>query len=146
MSWWKQPSMNFEDAVLCHSEWKRRLHEYAESPDHSLKVDEVAASDRCKTGKWIRGEGRKYSVYPEYAKLIAEHARFHKAAAEIVRRADCGDDMRGEFALGVGSEFSLASSAVVLALMDMKRRHEMEERSRQEPAQSARGRAAGGRE
>jgi methyl-accepting chemotaxis protein len=97
----------------------------------------------AKLGKWIRGEGRTYSAYPEFAKLTAEHTRFHKAAAEIVIRADRGEDVKGEFALGVGSEFSLASSAVVLALMDVKRRHEMEERSKQDLSR-ARGQAAGG--
>jgi methyl-accepting chemotaxis protein len=104
----------------------------------------VAATDRCKLGQWIRGEGRNCSGYPEFAKLVAEHARFHKAAGEIVKRADNGEDVSGEFALGVGSEFSLASSSVVLALMDMKKRHEMRERRGHEPGQSARGHAAGG--
>lgn len=143
MAWWKKPSMSFDDAVICHSEWKRKLYNYGMNPDHSLTRDEVAANDRCKLGKWIRGEGRQYSVYPEFAKLTAEHTRFHKAAAEIVGRADRGEDVKGEFAVGVGSEFSLASSAVVLALMAMKRRHEMEERSKQEISR-ARGEAAGG--
>jgi hypothetical protein len=74
--------------------------------------------------------------------MAAEHTRFHKAAAEIVRRADCGEDVSGEFALGVGSEFSLASSAVVLALMDMKRRHETREHGgRQQDRLHEQGRA-----
>jgi hypothetical protein len=143
MAWWKKASMSFDDAVVSHSEWKRKLYDYGMNPDHSLTSAEVAANDRCKLGKWIRGEGRRYSGYPEFAKLIAEHTCFHKAAAEIVSRADSGEDVRGEFALGVGSEFSLSSSAVVLALMDMKRRHELRERSDQEPTRP-RGQAAGG--
>jgi methyl-accepting chemotaxis protein len=120
--------MSFDDAVNSHSEWKRTLYEYAAHPDGSMKMSEVAENDRCKLGQWIRGDGKKYSAYPEFARLAAEHTRFHKAAAEIVRRVDCGEDVSGEFALGVGSEFSLASSSVVLALMDMKRRHEMQGR------------------
>lgn len=143
MGWWKKTSLSFEDAVHLHSEWKRKLHEYARNPDDSLNVAEVAANDRCKLGKWIRGEGRKYSDYPEFARLAAEHTRLHTSAAEIVRRANCGEDVSGDFALGVGSEFSLASSAVVLALMDMKRRHELEERDGSEPRRAARGHAAG---
>ena len=135
--------MSFEDAVHCHSEWKRKLHNYVMNPDHSLKISEVAENDRCKLGKWIRGEGRRYAGHPEFAKLAAEHTRLHKAAAEIVRRADCGEDMRSEFALGVGSEFSLASSSVVLALMDMKRRHAQQEQSKHE-LREARSQAAGG--
>ncbi len=140
---WKRTSMSFDDAVVCHSEWKRKLQNYVAHPDQRLKPDEVAANDRCKLGKWLRGEGRKCSVYPEFAKLVAEHTRLHKAAVEIVNRANGGEDVSGEFALGVGSEFSLASSAVVLALMDMKRRHETREQSGHEPDHAARGHAAG---
>jgi hypothetical protein len=128
----KKRSMSFDDAVISHSEWKRKLHEYAAHPNGSMTIAEVAENDRCKLGQWIRGDGKKYSAYPEFAVLAAEHTRFHKAAAEIVRRVNCGEDVRGEFALGVGSEFSLASSAVVLSLMDMKRRHEMQEYGRRE--------------
>jgi hypothetical protein len=140
---WKKASMSFEDAVVSHSDWKRKLHDYVGHPDKSLNLSEVAANDRSRLGKWIRGEGRKYSVYPEFAKLVAEHTRFHKAAAEIVSRADSGEDVSGEFALGVGSEFSLASASVVLALMDMKKRHEMQASSRHKSDQAARGHAAG---
>jgi hypothetical protein len=130
----KKRSMSFDDAVNCHSDWKNRLHDYVASPDHSLRVEDVAADHKSKLGQWIRGEGKKYSAYPEFARLMAEHTSFHKAAAEIVRRADRGEDVSGEFALGVGSEFSLASSVVVLALMDMKKRHEMQEQGAREQA------------
>ncbi len=138
---WKKMSMNFDDVVVRHSAWKRKLHGYIAHPDQSLNAREVAADDRCKTGKWLRGEGRRYSVHPEYAKLVAEHARFHRAAAEIVGRANNGEDVSGEFVLGVGSEFSLASAAVVLALMDMKRRDEIQEQSRLDPGHVTPGRS-----
>ena len=124
--------MTFDDAVNSHSEWKRKLHTYVSKPDGSLNVIEVESNNKCKLGRWIRGDGRKYAGFPEFARLIVEHTRFHKAAADIVRRADLGQDVSFEFALGVGSEFSLASSAVVLAIMDMKRRHELQSRQQQE--------------
>jgi chemoreceptor zinc-binding protein len=129
----KKTSMSFDDAVNCHSEWKKRLHDYVANPDHSLRVEDVAADHKSKLGQWIRGEGKQYSAYPEFARLTAEHTSLHKAAAEIVRRADRGEDVSSEFALGVGSEFSLASSVVVLALMDMKKRHELREHGGREP-------------
>jgi methyl-accepting chemotaxis protein len=124
--------MTFDDAVNCHSEWKRRLQAYVSNPDQSINVDDVGSNNKCKLGRWIRGEGRKYAGFPEFAKLIVEHTRFHKAAADIVRRAHGGQDVGFEFALGVGREFSLASSAVVLAIMDLKRRHEAQSKQQQE--------------
>jgi hypothetical protein len=124
--------MTFDDAVVCHSEWKRKLQAYVSNPDGSMSLGEVAATNKCRLGRWIGGKARKYAAFPEFARLIAEHTRFHKAAADIVTRADLGHDVSFEFALGVGSEFSLASSAVVLAIMDMKRRYEMQSRQQQE--------------
>jgi methyl-accepting chemotaxis protein len=129
---WGKTSMTFDDAVNCHSEWKRKLRAYVSHPDGGMNVDEVGSNNKCKMGRWIRGDGRKYAAFPEFARLIAEHTRFHKAAADIVRRADRGQDVSSEFALGAGSEFSLSSSAVVLAIMDMKRKHEAQSRQQQE--------------
>ena len=116
--------MNFDDAVAAHSDWKRKLNSYLQKPDHSLRADEVEADDRCVLGKWLKGEARKYSALPEFAKLTAEHARFHKAAADVVRRVDCGQDVSADLAIGRGSEFGRASSSVVLALMGLKKKYE----------------------
>ena len=124
--------MTFDEAVNCHSQWKRKLQAYLSNPDGSINVEEVGSNTKCKLGKWIRGDGRKYSGFPEFAKLIAEHTRFHKAAADLLSRADRGQDVNFEFDLGAGSEFSLASSAVVLAIMDMKKRYEVQSRQQQE--------------
>jgi hypothetical protein len=116
--------MNFDDAVAAHSEWKRKLNSYVQKLDQSLKADEVAANDRCTLGQWLKGEAQEYSALPEFAKLTAEHTRFHKAAADVVRRVDSGQDVSADMAIGGGSEFGRASSAVVLAIMGMKKKYE----------------------
>lgn len=117
--------MNFDDAVAAHSEWKRKLNAYVQKPDHSLKAAEVGADNRCVLGRWLEGEARKYSAFPEFAKLTTEHTRFHKAAEDIVNKADRGQDVSAALVLGGGSEFGRASSAVVLAIIDMKRKFEV---------------------
>ncbi|MGA9472048.1 MAG: CZB domain-containing protein [Terriglobales bacterium] len=129
---WGKTSMTFDEAVNCHSEWKRKLQTYLSNPDGSIDVEEVGSNNKCKLGKWIRGDGRKYAGFPEFARLIAEHTRFHRAAVDLMSRANRGQDVSFEFALGVGNEFSLASSAVVLAIMDMKKRYEVQSRQQQE--------------
>ena len=116
--------MNFDDAVAAHSEWKRKLNSYVQNPDYSLNAAEVAADDRCVLGQWLKGEAQKYSALPEFAKLRAEHTRFHKAAADIVSRVDRGQDVSPDLAIGGGSEFGRASSAVVLAIVGMKKKYE----------------------
>jgi methyl-accepting chemotaxis protein len=112
--------MNFDDAIRAHTEWKVKLSSYLEKRDGSLKAAEVTLDNKCALGQWIYGDGVKHSALPEYSKLKNEHARFHKAAAEVIRHADSGKETKSETALGGKSEFSSASTAVVQALMAMK--------------------------
>lgn len=112
--------MNLDDASRVHVEWKIKLSRYLSNPDGSLKAAEVAQEDRCELGKWILGEGMKHSQIEIFRKLREEHARFHRAASEVVDKADQGKFLREEIALGSQSEFSLASNAVVSAIMGLQ--------------------------
>jgi methyl-accepting chemotaxis protein len=116
----KENGVNFDEAITAHSAWKTKLSAYLAKPDHSLKVTDVAADDKCKLGQWIKGEGHKHSSLPEFSKLVTEHTRFHKAAGEVIRKADSGQKVTDEVALGAKSEFSSASSSVVSAIMYLK--------------------------
>lgn len=117
--------MNFDQAIAAHSEWKHKLAAYLKKPDHSLKAADIAQDNQCELGKWLAGEGRKHSNLPEYNTVKADHARFHKVAADVVRRADAGKDVSEEVMLGAKSEFVAASSAVVRSLMALKSKVEV---------------------
>lgn len=112
--------MNIDEAISAHAKWKMKLSSYISKPDHSLQASAVGTDNGCDLGKWLHGEGKKYSRIPEYAKLISDHARFHETAAEIVRKANSGQKVTDEVALGSKSKFAAASSAVVMSLMAMK--------------------------
>jgi len=112
--------MNFDEAIAAHSAWKRILSDYLVKHDGSLKPQEVSVDNKCPLGQWIHGEGLQYSKLPEYATLKSEHARFHKITADVVRRADSGESVTEETALGSKSEFRAASAAVVSAIVQMK--------------------------
>ena len=114
--------MNFDTAIESHAAWKMKLAAYLANPDHGLKASAIEVDDQCDLGKWLRGEGQKYSQSAEFSKLVSAHTQFHKAAAEVVRRADSGQNVKEEVALGARSEFAQASTAVVKALMMMKAR------------------------
>lgn len=114
--------MDFDEAIKAHSAWKLKLSGYLRKPDGSLKVSDIQVDNKCQLGQWIYGDGAKYSSLPEFQKLKTEHARFHKAAANVVMKADSGQDTSEETALGGKSDFSSASSAVVFAIMEMKRK------------------------
>lgn len=112
--------MNFADAMKAHSDWKMKLSVYLAKPDGSIKAADVAVDNKCALGQWIHGEGKKHAALPEFALLKKEHARFHVAAADVVRKADSGQDTSQEIALGGNSAFAAASSAVVGAILTMK--------------------------
>jgi hypothetical protein len=114
--------MNFDEAIKAHSAWKMKLSDYLKKPDKSLKASEVCLDNKCALGQWIYGDGKKWSTLAEYETLKKEHARFHKAAAEVVTKADSGKDTSEETALGSKSEFAMASTAVVTAIMSIKRK------------------------
>jgi methyl-accepting chemotaxis protein len=97
-----------------------RLASYLKKPDQSLQPTEIALDTKCDLGTWLVGEGMRFSSRQEFAKLKAEHARFHKATAKVVRRANTGGVVTQELLLGSKSEFVAASTAVVQALMTMK--------------------------
>jgi len=112
--------MNFDEAINSHSKWKTKLASYLAKPDQSIQPSTVEPDNQCDLGKWLHGEGLKHSKLPEYTSLLSDHARFHKAAAEVVRKADSGLKVTDEIALGSNSKFGSASMAVVKSLMAMK--------------------------
>jgi methyl-accepting chemotaxis protein len=114
--------MDFDGAVLAHRNWKMKLKSYLSKPDHSLDASVVAADNRCELGQWLHGEGWQYSNLPEYPKLVSDHARFHKAAGAIVEKANHGQSVVEETVLGANTEFTNASTDVVLSLMAMKKK------------------------
>jgi methyl-accepting chemotaxis protein len=112
--------MDFNDAISRHVQWKSRLAAYIARPDHSIDSAKLGREDQCELGRWLIGEGRRYAKNPEFAKLVDEHRRFHTAAADVVRRADSGQRVTEEVALGAHSEYAKASSDVIGSLMKLR--------------------------
>ena len=114
--------MDFEGAINAHVAWKMKLAKYLRSVDGSLDPALIERDDGCELGRWMKGPGLlKCGTKPSFLTLQTEHARFHKAASEIVRKANAGQDVSADTALGAGSSFTKASTAVVGALMDLRR-------------------------
>lgn len=112
--------MDHQGAIQSHNNWKLKLTAYLRDPDGTLNPDHLGSDCRCSLGQWIYGRGMQYCDLPEFVNLKSEHARFHRCAGELVTRADLGEDMSEETALGADSEFALSSAAVVSAIMRMK--------------------------
>lgn len=114
--------MNFDDAIRAHSAWKTKLSAYLNNPDGSLKPEEIEPDNACALGQWIHEEGIAHSGDSDYQELKKIHANFHKAAAEVVRRADSGEAVAEDVALGATSDFAKHSSAIVSGIMKLRRK------------------------
>ncbi len=114
--------MDLDNAISVHVQWKSKLTAFIARPDNSLNADSVAKENQCELGQWLYGEGRAHSKLPEFAKVASDHQRFHKAAGEVIRKAQSGVNMTEEVALGAKSEYAAASNAVVGSLLSMKKK------------------------
>jgi methyl-accepting chemotaxis protein len=112
--------MNVDEAITCHVAWRLKLTRYIAHPDSSINAATISTDDQCDLGRWLKGEGAKFASLPEFSILKKEHAHFHSAAGSIVTRADKGEKVSEDVALGSKSEFAKASNSVVSALMNIK--------------------------
>jgi hypothetical protein len=117
--------VNFTEAIAAHSDWKRKLTTYLRKPDSSIDPTVLEKNDQCLLGKWLEDEADRLSAFPDFAELVREHSAFHRAAADVVRKADRGEDVSADILLGAKSPFTVSSVKVVQILMRMDRVQQM---------------------
>lgn len=100
-------------ALVAHGLWKARLREAIDSGKSDFSVDKVQRDDACDFGQWLRSPGHHG---PEFDKVRQLHAAFHLEAAKVLQLAVTGRKADAVAALGIGGEFSKASSRLVVAL------------------------------
>ena len=108
-----------DSAITAHNLWKVRLRTaiYGGAiPDEK----KVGADNLCDLGKWLYSDGVSHEHLPEYRDLRARHTEFHHVAAQVVKLVKAGNKTAAADELEHG-EFSKASSAVVLAIMKLKK-------------------------
>lgn len=115
--------MNFDEAIKAHAEWKMKLTKYLQKPDRSLDPNAIRQDNQCALGRWLEGEGKTAAHLPEFAQLKVEHTNFHRSAADIVVRADRGEKVLAEVALGGNSPYASASTHVTQLLMTLRRHY-----------------------
>jgi methyl-accepting chemotaxis protein len=109
------------DAIIDgHRQWKVKLRNAIESGD---KVDAATLSrdDCCALGKWIYADGQRLSGRASFTALVNNHARFHKVAGEVGQLINAGRNEEAEDALAPNTEFTNATSDVVMVLSAAKR-------------------------
>lgn len=116
--------LNFFTATKAHQAWKKRLYDCICGASHEpLNPDVIQLDNRCDLGKWlhaVRARDPKLSVQTAqlFARLLADHARFHLAAAEVARKAQSGQ-IEEALRMMQGGEYSQVSQRVIAELGEL---------------------------
>ncbi|MBR7059693.1 MAG: CZB domain-containing protein [Neisseriaceae bacterium] len=78
--------LTLTDAIKAHEAWieKLNLTLRGQAPEQ-YDPDIVGVDHLCAVGKWLYGDGKELSKFPEYDSLKADHAAFHECAGNILR-------------------------------------------------------------
>lgn len=113
--------MDFNHALHAQLSLSKKLSAYIRTPDGSLDADKVCDDRNCALAKWLQANSKMFSPYAEYQSLLEEHARFHTIAAYLVSKANAGEKMDVEAALGFYSAFRAASRNVIREIAALKK-------------------------
>jgi hypothetical protein len=114
--------MDFNDAISAHTAWKKKLKERLDRCDRTVDPAVVGRDDACALGQWIKSQGEGHRGLREFAEMQSCHTHFHKAAADLVRRALKDPEAVREMIVGANSEFTTASTALVRSLLVLRQR------------------------
>jgi aerotaxis receptor len=110
----------FSAAIDAHTKWKSRLRMCIDNHDKCADPAVVEKDNACDLGKWIYGDGQRFSNDGEFRQLRQDHASFHRCAAGIIRSVQRNRTSEAERVLA--SEYSEISSRVIRALTRLKAR------------------------
>ena len=112
--------MDFDEVILAHTRWKSRLKESI-AGNGTIDANTAGRDDQCEFGKWVLGEGKKYSNSPAFAELKAKHTQFHLQVAQVVKQAKVLPKEKAlELLDPLKSDFGRASVACINAIAKLK--------------------------
>ena len=100
-------------AIIAHDQWKARLLAAVEAGSSEFQPDQVRADELCGFGRWLSSVGPDLKGSLHYQRVRDLHARFHRAAADVLKLALGGKGPRALTSLEFGSEYVSASVLLV---------------------------------
>jgi methyl-accepting chemotaxis protein len=113
--------MDLSKAIDAHAQWKTKFR-VAISGKQSMDVATISKDSCCDLGKWLHGEGKsKFGALPSHADCVKKHAAFHIEAGKVATEINAQNFSLAEKLLGGGTPYASASSAVGVAIMQLKK-------------------------
>ncbi|WNM25291.1 methyl-accepting chemotaxis protein [Demequina capsici] len=107
-------------AIGAHGAWKKRLNAAVGAARHNEDVATVGRDDRCAFGRWLHSGGVTDSA-GLLSTAKAQHAAFHRAAADVLRQLDAGRKAEARTALQPGGSFAEASRVLTATMIEWRR-------------------------
>ena len=112
--------MNFFDAINAHVSWKLRLRQYVDgTSSENLDPQQVGRHDNCPLGQWLHQYKDAHGDLPLFRQVQAQHADFHRCAAEIIETVDKGMHEVADKLLG--HDYAQLSRMIVKSLTQLDR-------------------------
>lgn len=112
--------MDLDLAIATHTEWKTRLLA-AITNNETLDTATIAKDNCCDLGKWLHGDSKsRFGTLASHASCIDKHAKFHIEASKVAAAINTRKYAHAQTMLEPGTAYSDASSAVKLAILDLK--------------------------
>lgn len=115
-------SINLDDAIQAHSDWKLRLLKAATGGEEVLDAVKIGQDCNCLLGKWLHGDGEKqFGSLSSFRVCIKNHAEFHLQASKVATMINAGRSDEARKMLDRGTPYSEISLQVVLAIRGLQR-------------------------
>lgn len=113
--------MDLDLAIAKHTEWKARLLA-AITNNETLDTATIARDNCCDLGKWLHGDARhQFGTLTSHADCVTKHAKFHIEASKVAAAINTRKYADAQTMLAPGTPYSYASSAVQVAVLNLKK-------------------------
>ena len=113
--------MDLNNAIEKHAEWKMKFRA-AISKKETMDASTITKDNCCELGKWLHGEAKaKFSSLQSHSACVAKHAAFHLEAGKVAQAINAKKFTEAETMLNTGTPYASASSAVGVAIMQLKK-------------------------
>lgn len=113
--------MDLNQAIQKHAEWKLKFRS-AMTKQETLDAGVIEKDNCCELGKWLYGDARtQFGALRSYTSCVTRHAAFHKEAAKVARAINAKRFDEANAMLNNGSSYSNCSSAVGVAILELRK-------------------------
>lgn len=113
--------MDLNEAIEKHAAWKIKFRS-AIANKETMDAASIGSDHACELGRWLHGDGKaRFGALATHANCVNRHAAFHAEAGRIAQAINAKRYADAESMMASGTAYGNASSAVGLAVMQLKK-------------------------